>query len=433
MGKRIKVLLVLGVVLCLGLFALTVAGCSSQETETAGDNTGQDQEELGVIEMGAIYSLSGAGSVIGNMQKNAVTFAINQANEQGGVEINGKRYLFEGIFRDDESKPDVGARRLRELANDGIEVFQGGTMANVSLAMSEASKQQGSFYMSSCAVPSPYFEKNSKAPYSMGILGNAMSVGRAGATYMMNEYNPKKVVFFLPDYAWGQQHELGARQIMEQYPDVQFDVVYSPVGTADLTPYIIQVRDMDPDVVVIGHWGNDAITSLKQSFEMGLRDDTEVMFIWTISVFAKAVEAASIDGMKALTFWHHDMEGLDNPDIVASSQELVDEWERAIGEPPDAYAMAAWLGVKETIRGIELAQSTDPEQVYNALMENPEFDTPKGPAVWRIDGTPAYENYAFILEGTGADERKDPDWDFGKVVGVFEGDEFLVPLEELGW
>ncbi len=430
MNKKWKVLATWVLVLCLGMLAILGPGC---QTADVGQKPGDAGEKMGVIKMGAIYSLSGAGSVIGNMQRDAVMFAINQVNERGGVEIDGKKYLLQGVFRDDESKPDVGARRLRELARDGIKVFQGGTMAHIALAISEASKEEKAFFMASCATSPDFFHKDTKAPYSLSILGNAISVGRSGATYAIKEYDPKKLVFFLPDYAFGHQHEEGARQIIKDHPDIDFNVVYSPVGTADLTPYIIQVRDLKPDVVVIGHWGNDAITALKQVHEMGLGKDTKLIFIWIISVFATAVEPESIEGMKALTFWYPDMEGLKDEEVVNATKELTDEWISAIGSPPDAYAMAAWLGVMETVRGMERGQSTDPEKVYNALMENPEFNSPKGPATWRVDGTPAYKYWAFILEGKGPGTRKDARFDFGKVLDAYEGEEFLVPLEDLGW
>lgn len=386
------------------------------------------------VDLGFIFDITGAGSVLGNMQRDAVTLAVNQINEQGGINIDGERFLINPVFRDSESAPDVGARRVRELARDGVEIIMGGSMAHVSLAMSEIAGDEGVFYMSACAVPSPYFHSDTKSPYSLGILGNAVSVGRSGLTYIMETHNPDKLVFFLPDYAWGHMHEEGARQVLEDsYPNVNFEVVYSPVGTADLTPYLIDVRDRNADVVVMGHWGTDAITALQQADEMGLRDTTEVAFIWVISVFATAVEPSAVEGMEMLTWWHHDMEGFWDEDVVRKSNELVEEWVAAIGEPPDAYAMGAWVGVQEMARGIEISGSLNPEQVYNALMDNPDFDTPKGGASWRIDGTPKFEYWAFVLEGLGPDEREDMQWDFGRVVGGYEGDEFLVPLELLGY
>lgn len=420
--KKIKIVGLFIFVIALSL-GLVLVGC-----QTAPD------AEAESMDMGFIFDITGAGSVLGNMQRDAVTLAVDQINAEGGVDINGTKTLINPVFRDSESAPDVGARRVRELARDGVEIIMGGSMAHVSLAMSEIAGDEGVFYMSACAVPSPYFHKDTKSPYSLCILGNAVSVGRSGLTYIMEEHNPQDLVFFLPDYAWGHMHEEGARQVLEaSYPDVNFEVVYSPVGTADLTPYVIDVRDRNPDVVVMGHWGTDAITALQQADEMNLQDTTEVAFIWVISVFATAVEPSAVEGMEMLTWWHHDMSGFHDTDVVNKSNALVEEWVAEIGEPPDAYAMGAWLGVKEMARGVELSGSQEPEQVYNALMDNPDFDTPKGPASWRHDGVPQFKYWAFVLEGLGPDEREDMQWDFGRVVDGYEGDEFLVPLDLLGY
>ena len=45
----------------------------------------------------------------------------------------------------------------------------------------------------------------------------------------------------------------------------------------------------------------------------------------------------------------------------------------------------AYIGTIEALRGIALAQSTDPAVVAAALMKSPAFDSMKGPAVWRAD------------------------------------------------
>jgi branched-chain amino acid transport system substrate-binding protein len=123
---------------------------------------------------------------------------------------------------------------------------------------------------------------------------------------------------------------------LEQYPDIEYHIVYSPVDTKDMTPYIIQVRDLNPDIVVMGHWGADAITAIKQVHEMGLKDETDIFFLWIISVFAKAIEPEALEGIKLQTFWHHDMTGFADQEIVDSTNELVQSWVDRIGEPPDA-------------------------------------------------------------------------------------------------
>ncbi|RJQ60960.1 MAG: hypothetical protein C4530_06780, partial [Desulfobacteraceae bacterium] len=99
---------------------------------------------------------------------------------------------------------------------------------------------------------------------------------------------------------------------------------------------------------------------------------------------------------------------------------------------PDSFAIYAYIGMQETLRGIQAAGSTEPGKVYQALMEKPDFMSPKGPAQWRIDGRPFYKYAKFIMDGKGPKERKDK-WDVCKVADVYMGEELCLPLKEMGW
>ncbi len=59
------------------------------------------------IKIGVMYSLTGAGAPVGTTQLDGANLAIKQANEKGGVLINGERVKVKLIVRDDETKPDV--------------------------------------------------------------------------------------------------------------------------------------------------------------------------------------------------------------------------------------------------------------------------------------------------------------------------------------
>ena len=59
------------------------------------------------------------------------------------------------------------------------------------------------------------------------------------------------------------------------------------------------------------------------------------------------------------------------------------------------------MGVCEVVRGMEIAHTTNPDKVYAALMEKPDWDGPKGPATWMIDGYPRYKYFSLIGRGLG--------------------------------
>src|SRR3972149_3679678 len=185
---------------------------------------------------------------------------------------------------------------------------------------------------------------------------------------------PKHVMLFLPDYAYGRGAAVGAHRVFKgKYPQIRVSEIWSPVGTPDFSSYIIKIKEARPDVVMMGHWGSDAINALKQVHELGLKRDTKVFFNSIITTLAIGVPPEALDGVTMGMWWYHNLSGLKDPDTVKAVDELSRVWRKEYGEPPDPFAVYAYLGMQGDLRGIELAGSLEPERVYRALMGKPEF------------------------------------------------------------
>ena len=385
------------------------------------------------VKIGVMFSVTGGGSAVGKVQLDGVKLAIKQANDQGGVMLGGKRVKVEAVTRDDESKPDVAIRRFRELNEDNILLIVGGTVANVSQAINEQIRTGQALFMATNGVEENMFRKDVKAPYYISPLGAVDGIGRMCADYVSKTYNPKNVVLFLPDYAYGRGAAKGAHKVFStKYPHIKITEVWSPVGTPDFTSYIIKIKEMKPDVVMMGHWGNDAINALKQVYELGLKKDTKVFFNSIINAQAVGIPPEALEGVTIGMWWYHDLVGLKDPETLKAVASLSKAWKQEYGEPPDPFAVYAYLGMQGILRGIEVANSLEPGKVYKALMDKPDFMSVKGPASWRIDGRPSYKYAYFILDGKSPKEKRDK-WDFGKVVDVYTGEELCLPLKEMGW
>jgi branched-chain amino acid transport system substrate-binding protein len=204
------------------------------------------------------------------------------------------------------------------------------------------------------------------------------------------------------------------------------------VGIPDFASYIIKIKEMKPDVVMMGHWGNDAINALKQVYDLGLRKDSKVFFNSIITAQAVGIPPEALEGVTIGMWWYHDLKGFKDPETVKAVATLSDAWKKEYGEPPDPFAVYAYLGAQQILRGVELSNSLEPGKVYKALMDKPDFMSVKGPATWRIDGRPSYKYAYFILDGKSPKVKKDK-WDFAKVVDVYTGEELCLPLKEMGW
>jgi branched-chain amino acid transport system substrate-binding protein len=386
-----------------------------------------------VLKVGAMFSQTGAGSAVGKIQVEAVKLAAKEANEKGGVSLGGKKMKVEVVLRDDETKPDVAVRRLREYQNDGINLLVAGTFAHVSQALNEQVKDGKTYVMVGNGIQEKVFEKKEKAPYFGSTLGGVDAIGRICGDYVAKTYKPKSVVLFLPDYAYGHGAAKGANKVFkEKYPHIKVSEVWSPVGTPDFTSYIIKIKEAKPDVVMMGHWGNDAINALKQVYELGLRKESKIFFNSIGYTLASGVPADALDGVTMGWWWYHYPTGLNDPATEKVINEFAQKYLKEYGDMPDTFAMYAYLCMTETLRGVQTSNSTDPAKVYKAIMDKPEFMGPKGPAKWRIDGRPDYKYAYLILDGKGSKARKDK-YDIGKIVDIYIGPELCLPLKEMGY
>ena len=388
---------------------------------------------LAQVKIGVMFSMTGAGSAVAKVQLDGAKLAVKQVNDQGGVMLGGKRVKVEAVIRDDETKPDVAARRFRELNEDKVLLVVGGTFAHVSQAINEQIREGQALFMAPNGVEEKIFQKDTKAPYYISTLGAVDGIGRMCADYVSRTYKPKSVVLFLPDYAYGRGAAKGAHKVFSsKYPNIKITEVWSPVGIPDFASYIIKIKEMKPDVVMMGHWGNDAINALKQVYDLGLRKDTKVFFNSIITAQAIGVPPEALEGVTIGMWWYHDLKGLKDPETVKAVSTLSEAWKKEYGEPPDPFAVYAYLGAQQILRGVELSNSLEPGKVYKALMDKPDFMSVKGPATWRIDGRPSYKYAYFILDGKSPKAKKDK-WDFAKVVDVYTGEELCLPLKEMGW
>jgi branched-chain amino acid transport system substrate-binding protein len=276
------------------------------------------------------------------------------------------------------------------------------------------------------------FDKSEIAPSTFAIHGSAYACGYASASYIINNLKLKKIVFFGPAYAFGQDQWAGAKDALAKY-GVKAEYLESPVGTSDFTPYLNKISEMKPDIVMLAHWGVDAIGVLKQANEVGLKKHSKIWFDWMTNAFGSGVPPEALAGVYSLMSWYYDLKGFRDASVVKAADEFAQKYRKEYGYPPDPYSAMAYIGTKQALRAIELAQSTNSAAAAAALMKSPTFDSMKGPGTWRQDHQPLFKYGAFVVLGKGAAERKDPKWDLVKVIGVYTGEDYLPPLSALGY
>ena len=79
---------------------------------------GADAAAPAKLKVGLMFGLTGAASPVGPVQLDGAKLAIKEINAAGGVKLGGKKVPLEFVVRDDETKPDIAIRRIRELVRE---------------------------------------------------------------------------------------------------------------------------------------------------------------------------------------------------------------------------------------------------------------------------------------------------------------------------
>jgi branched-chain amino acid transport system substrate-binding protein len=413
-----KGLIVVAAVICL-LFTLGVAAMAAAPPKE--------------VKVGLIYGLTGAASPVGPVQLDGSKLAIDEINAAGGLDWGGQKVPVKYVTKDDETKPDVAIRRFRELVDeDKVDVVVGQTFAPISAALNKEVQRHPIGYFPVNVVALKMFEKGEMAPTTFAVHGCAYSIGYAGASYIVNKLGLKKIVFFGPAYAFGQDQWRGAKDAFDKM-GIKVEYLESPVGTSDFTPYMTKIMEMNPEIVMLAHWGTDAINVLKQAYETGLKKKSKIWFDWMTDVFGSGVPPEALEGVYSLMSWYYNLSGFPDEAIVKQASAFSEKFTKAYGYPPDPYSAMAYIGTKEALRGVSIAKSSEGLAVAKAIMANPTFESMKGEGTWREDHQPIFKYNAFVVVGKGAAERKDPKWDLVKVIGAYTGEDYLPSLKSLGY
>ncbi|MBV8777978.1 MAG: ABC transporter substrate-binding protein [Alphaproteobacteria bacterium] len=214
--------------------------------------------------IGSVHSLTGPGAPVGKTALIGVQMAVDRINNAGG--INGRK--IELVVEDDETKPDVGRRKVEKLlVEDQIDAQVGGEISSICLAcMPVYDDHQVVNMIGVCLDTTITTSKCNR--YSFRPYDYAPAQAVAFAPYLVGKLGKKWHIIYA-DYAWGQStRDAYAEQIKKNGGDVVGGTGI-PIGTADMTPFLSKISGEFDGLFGI-FFGADGVTLGNQAFDLGL-------------------------------------------------------------------------------------------------------------------------------------------------------------------
>lgn len=367
--------------------------------------------------LGTAFPYTGAYSEEANTQMEGVELAVNEINDNGG--LDGSEV--EIVDRDTELSGDVSARRIQDLINnEGVDLLCANLSGGISLQTNTQAQENSVPYMAGCqTIPDLHTQDNlydcTYTPYALTVQSQ-----RANARFIYDNLGESMFGLYA-DYAWGQNSWEHQSTAFEDLGGTVDGSVTHPLGGSDFSSQMSEAQDSDADVLFIHNLGADQATAVNQAREFGLHDDKEIFIGVTTTTVARRAGRDQWDNIHAGIQYTPDA---DNPGTQEFSQKMQDEYDN----PGDSYSAVCYTGVKEFQRAVNEAGSVDPADITEAINANPGFQHTKSEEEWRDCDNQSIQEW-YVVEGKPESEQED-EWDIFTVRGSQGGTEIIADCDD---
>jgi branched-chain amino acid transport system substrate-binding protein len=329
-----------------GIGVLSVSGAS-------GLLRGEDNP----LKIGVVSPVSGNYADHGLLERVGMEMAL----EDYGHKILGRPV--ELVVADDETNPDVAARRARRLIEvDGIKFFMGGVSTSTGLSVGAAAEENKVLFIAT----------NENGDQLTGEAGrkhvfrtacDMASLVRGGAEYVA-EHIGKKWFFLTHDYSWGQSGTAWARKMLDKVGGKEMGEVKVPLGTRDFSSQLLMIRNSGAEVLVITVAGFDNVALLNQLYEMRLYDKMKVWYTLMDAVDLFVVPKEHRQAYVCMETYYKS-----SPEMEKLNDRYFKKYPKLASPILDNTTFNGWLSVKMLFEGMKKAGTTEDVEKIICAME----------------------------------------------------------------
>jgi len=319
---------------------------------------------------------------------------------------------------DHQNKPDLGAQKVREWADqNGLTMLLGGSNTGVSLAMNAAIKEKKVPFFAIGAAGASLTGKDC-TPYTVHYAYDTTALGNGTAKTVLSQ-GGKSWFFLTADYAFGTQLQNAAGDVVKAGGGTVVGAVRVPLGTSDFASHLLQAQSSGAQVLGLANAGTDFSNSLKAATEFGV---TKTMKPAALLVFLSDINAIGLEAAQGLYLtdgWYWDLND--------KTREFAKRFFAKVNREPTMPQAAYYSATLTYLDAVKAAGATDPDKVMAELHKAKIDDVFTADGVIRPDGLMEHDMY--IMQVKTPSESKGP-WDFYKLVATMKGDEAFGKLAD---
>ncbi|HET7757828.1 MAG TPA: ABC transporter substrate-binding protein [Steroidobacteraceae bacterium] len=390
--------------LALAMAAVLAAGLGPRSAGAAGEE----------VVIGDIDDMSG---VYADVMGAAGVEAVKMAIEDFGGSVLGRKIVV--LTADHQNKPDIGASKFREWADqNGLNFLLGGSNTGVNIAMNKvaAIKHVPLFNIGPGGAS---LTNEDCTAYSVHYTYDTTALANGTATAIVN--GGGKTWFYLTaDYAFGTQLQAAASRVVEAHGGKNLGAVRVPLGAADFSSFLLQAQASGAQVLGLSNAGTDFSNSLKAANEFGITKTMKPAALLAFLTDIHSLGLKTAQGLYLTTAWYWDL----NPETRAFAKRFYAK----IGREPTMDQAGAYSATLTYLKAVKAVGTTDSDKVMAELKKTKINDMFTKDGYIRADGAMIHDMY--VMQVKTPQESKYP-WDYYKVVKKMSGEEAFGPITGL--
>lgn len=308
------------------------------------------------IDIGVITSLSGSFATFGAMEVAGYQVAVNEVNAKGGVLGRPLRLLVE----DDASNQNAALAAAEKLIGKGVPLILGAYASGITKPLAGYATRSKIVLLNSNSADTAITKPGS--PYVFRVGQTTDSFADACFDMMKSLPGLKTVAILVSNDALGKSTANSAK---DRARTAGFTVVAEQAydrGLTDFRPTLNAFKALNPDVVALSSYEEDAATLMRQAKEVNLNPRLFVSVGGTGYAIPQFITGAgdAAEYVTSASPWRPEGK-------YPGARELFERLTVALHGEPSHHAAKAYAGALAAADAIRRAGSTDREAVRAAL------------------------------------------------------------------
>ena len=366
------------------------------------------------LKLGAILDMSGLYADITGVGSET---AAKMAAEDFGGEVLGRKIQI--IAADHLNKADVAANIARDmLDNQDVEAIIDVAASATALAAGEIAKARGKIIMYS-GPGSIRLSNEACGPFTVHYAYDTFA--QANVTGMATVKQGLDSWFFLTaDYAFGQDLERDATNVVLKSGGKVLGSVKHPINTSDFSSFLLQAQSSKAKVVGLANAGGDTINAIKQAAEFGLTrsggQKLSPLLAYVTDIDSVGLETAQGLILAESFYW----------DLNDETRAFTKRFQARVKRAPTSSQAGVYSSVLHYLNAVKAAGTTDAAQVIKIMKDTPINDMFAKNGRIRADGRMVHDMYLFEVKKPSESKAR---WDYYKLIATVPGDEAFQSLE----